>query len=107
MAVGSSPSTRFDGRIVVRGQLHHDLAWGAGGVAVVIAPELVCGVGRRGEVHLFDRTDGGWVGTTPAISETSLGIAHASLLGDQLVYGFNRGGYRLWTLPVSALRRTA
>ena len=68
---------------------------------------LVCGFGRRGEVHLFDRTDGTWVGTTAAISDTSLGIAHACLLGDQLVYGFNRGGYRLWTLPVSALRRTA
>ena len=96
-----------DGRIVVRGRFHQDLAWGAGGVAVVIVPGLVCGVGRRGEVHLFDRRDGGWVGTTAAISDTSLGIAHAAVLGDQLVYGFNRGGYRLWTLPVSALRRTA
>jgi hypothetical protein len=96
-----------DGRIVVRGQFRQDVAWGAGGAAVVIVPELLCGVGRRGEVHLFDRRDGRWVGTTAAISDTSLGIAHASLLGDQLVYGFNRGGYRLWTLPVSALRRTA
>lgn len=96
-----------DGRIVVRGRFHQDLAWGAGGVAVVIVPGFVCGLGRRGEVHLFDRRDGAWVGTTAAISDTSLGIAHGALLGDHLVYGFNRGGYRLWTLPVSPLRRTA
>ena len=96
-----------DGRIVVRGRFHQDLAWGAGGVAVVIVPGFVCGLGRRGEVHLFDTRDGASAGTTAAISDTSLGIAHAALLGEELVFGFNRGGYRLWRLPVSALRRTA
>ena len=96
-----------DGRVVVRGRFHQDLAWGAGGVAVVIVPGFVCGLGRRGEVHLFDRRDGARVGTTAAVSDTSLGIAHAAVLGDDLVYGFNRGGYRLWTLPVADLRRTA
>jgi hypothetical protein len=96
-----------DGRIVVRGRFHQDLAWGAGGVPVVIVPGFVCGFGRRGEVHVFDTGDGALVGTTAAISDTSLGIAHGALLGDHLVYGFNRGGYRLWTLPVAALRRTA
>jgi len=96
-----------DGRIVVQGRFHEDLAWGSGGVAVLIVAGLVCGLGRRGEVHLFDTRDGAVVGTTPALSDTSLGIAHGALLGDHLVFGFNRGGYRLWTLPVPALRRTA
>ena len=96
-----------DGRIVVRGRFHHDLAWGTGGVAVAVVPGLVCGFGRHGEIHLFDTRDGAWVGATVPISDASLGMAHGALLDDHLVYGFNRGGYRLWTLPISALRRTA
>ena len=96
-----------DGRTVVRGRFDQDLAWGAGGVAVVIVPGYLCGFGRRGEVHLFDGRDGAWVGATAAISDTSLGIAHGAVVGEHVVYGFNRGGYRLWTLPVSAVRRTA
>jgi hypothetical protein len=70
-------------------------------------PGFVCGFGRRGEVHLFDSRDGRWVGATAQVSDTSLGIAHGARLGDHLVYGFNRGGYRLWTLPVPARRHTA
>jgi len=96
-----------DGRILVRGRFDQDLAWGTGGVPVALVPGFLCGVGRRGEVHLFDVTDGAWLGVTPATSDTSLGIAHAAVLGDHLVYGFNRGGYRLWTLPVAALRHTS
>lgn len=96
-----------DGRILVRGRFDEDMAWGNGGVAVATAPGFVCGFGRRGEVHLFDARDGAWLGATAATSDASMGIAHGALLGDHLVYGFNRGGYRLWTLPVSALRRTA
>ena len=96
-----------DGRIVVRGRFDRDLAWGAGGVGVVIVPGFLCGFGRRGEVHVFDVRDGAWVGTTSAISDTSLGIAHGAVLGDHVVYGFNRGGYRLSALPVSAVRHTA
>jgi hypothetical protein len=95
-----------DGRVLVRRRFDQDLAWGAGGAAVVIVPGLVCGLGRRGDVHLFETRDGAWVGATTAISEESLGIAHGALLGDHLVYGFNRGGYRLWALPLSELRRT-
>jgi hypothetical protein len=96
-----------DGRMVVRGRFDQDLAWGTGGVAVAIVPGFVCGFGRRGEVHLFDSRDGRWVGATAQVSDTSLGIAHGARLGDHLVYGFNRGGYRLWTLPVPARRHTA
>ena len=95
-----------DGRVVTQGRFHEGVAWGAGGVAVVVAAGLVCGVGRHGEVQCFDDGDGVWMGTTSAIADTSLGIAHAAVIADRLVYGFNRGGYRLWTVPLPALRRT-
>jgi hypothetical protein len=96
-----------NGHIMISGRFQHDLAWGTGGVAVAIVPGFVCGFGRRGEVHLYDTRDGSWAGSTAALSETSMGIAHGARLGDHLVYGFNRGGYRLWTLPVAGLGRTA
>jgi len=95
-----------DGRVLVHGRFHDGVAWGTGGVAVVVADGLIAAVGRRGEVQCFDGGDGAWVGTTAAIDDASLGIAHAAVIGGQLVYGFNRGGYRLWTLPLTALRRT-
>ena len=42
-----------DGNTVVRGRFAHDLAWGNGGTAVVIAAGLVCGIGRAGEVDVY------------------------------------------------------
>ena len=96
-----------DGRIVVRGRFHQDLAWGAGGVAVVIVPGFVCGFGRRGEVHLFDIRDGAWVRTTAAISDTSLGIAHGALLGDQLRLRLQSGRVSAVDAPGVGPRRTA
>jgi hypothetical protein len=95
------------GRAIVRGCFDQDLAWGTGGVAITVVPGFVCGFGRRGEVHLFDARDGHWVGATERVSDASLGIAHGARLGDHLVYGFNRGGYRLWTLPVPVRSHTA
>jgi hypothetical protein len=96
-----------DGRIIVCGRFDQDLAWGTGGVAVAVVPGFVCGFGRRGEVHLFDARDGRWVGATDEVSDVSLGIAHGARFGDHLAYGFNRGGYRLWTLPVPVRGHTA
>jgi hypothetical protein len=96
-----------DGSTLVRGRFPEALGWGTGGVAVAVVDGLVCGFGRRGEVHLFDSRDGTWLGATTPVAGASLGIAHGAVLGDHLVYGFNRGGYRLWTLPVAALARTA
>jgi hypothetical protein len=84
-----------DGRVVVRGRFTEDLAWGNGGTAAVCVPGALCGIGRRGEVYTYDTTDGSLRTTSPAIADASLGIAHASALGDQILYGFNRGGYRL------------
>jgi len=94
-----------DGRVVVRGRFDVDLAWGNGGAPVVLIPGALCGFGRRGELYVFDTTDGVQVATTPPLADSSLGIAHAAAIGDQLVYGFNRAGYRLWRVPIASVER--
>lgn len=93
------------GAVVASGRLGNDLAWGSGGVALVVIDGVPCGVGRRGELHAL----------TPGARETSpltrelaphpLGIAHAAVIGGQLVTGFNRGGYRLHRMPLRTLSR--
>jgi hypothetical protein len=40
---------------------------------------------------------------SPAIADASLGIAHAAAVGDHVLYGFNRGGYRLRAIRVGAI----
>jgi hypothetical protein len=89
-----------DGRVVVRGRFPADLAWGNGGVAVVHVPGALCGIGRRGELYTFDTSDGSLLATSAPLAGASIGIAHASAQGDQLLFGFNRGGYRLHALRV-------
>jgi hypothetical protein len=85
-----------DGRVAVTGRFPDDLAWGNGGIACVLVPGALCGIGRRGHVYRFDTRDGTpLTTTTAAIADGSLGIAHAAAVGDQVLYGFNRGGYRL------------
>jgi hypothetical protein len=93
-----------DGRVVVTGRFDEDLAWGNGGVAVVVLSGALCGFCRRGELHVFDTRDGTPVATTPPLADLSLGIAHGAVLGDHVVYGFNRAGYRLWSVPVASIR---
>ena len=90
-----------DGRVVVRGRFPEDLAWGNGGVAVACVPGSLCGIGRRGEVYTFDTTDGSLRTRSAPIADASLGIAHAAARGDQILYGFNRGGYRLHAIRVA------
>jgi hypothetical protein len=92
-----------DGRTVVHGRFAHDLAWGNGGTAVVIAGGLLCGIGRSGEVHAYSTADGHPATSTTAFTAESLGIAHAAAVGDRILYGFNRGGYRLHTVALSTL----
>jgi hypothetical protein len=92
-----------DGNTVVHGRFAHDLAWGNGGTAVVIAAGLVCGIGRDGEVDVFSAAGGEPRARTDAIAADSLGIAHAAVVGDHILYGFNRGGYRLHTVALSTL----
>jgi hypothetical protein len=95
--VGLDPS---NGRIVVVGSLPDDVAWGNGGVAVVMAAGRLCAVGRTGRVHwLADHRTGRFASTTP-LAMSSLGIAHAAAVGDRVLYGFNRGGYRLHAADV-------
>ena len=86
---------------VVNGRFPHDVAWGNGGVACVAVPGALCCIGRQGQVYTFDARDGAPLATSAPISDTSLGIAHATAVGEQVLYGFNRGGYRLHATPRS------
>jgi hypothetical protein len=90
-----------DGRAVVSGPFQEDLAWGNGGVACVLVPGALCGIGRQGQVHTFDAREGTPLASSAPVSDSSLGIAHAAAMGDQVLYGFNRGGYRLHATPRS------
>ena len=92
-----------DGSTVVRGRFSHDLAWGNGGTAVVIGAGLVCGIGRAGEVDAYGTAGGEHRTRTDAFAAGSLGIAHAAVVGNRILYGFNRGGYRLHTVALSTL----
>ncbi len=92
-----------DGRTVVRGRFARDLAWGNGGTAVVLAAGRVCGIGRAGEVHVYRTASGDHRARTDGLAADSLGIAHAAVVGDRILYGFNRGGYRLHTVALSTL----
>ncbi|MGO9854658.1 MAG: hypothetical protein ACLPYY_06435 [Acidimicrobiales bacterium] len=84
-----------NGRTVVAGRLPDEVAWGNGGVAVVMAAGRLCAVGRTGRLHwLVDPGTGRFASSAP-LAESSLGIAHAAAVGDRVLYGFNRGGYRL------------
>ena len=77
-----------DGNTVVRGRFAHDLAWGNGGTAVVIAAGLVCGIGRAGEVDVYSTAGSDHPARTAAFAADSLGIAHAAVVGDRILYGF-------------------
>ena len=95
---GLDPS---NGGIVFAGDLPDDVAWGNGGAAAVMASGRLCVVGRTGRVHyLVDPGTGRFASTAP-VSESSLGIAHAAAVGDRVLYGFNRGGYRLYASDVA------
>jgi hypothetical protein len=96
-----------NGATVVEGRFAHDLAWGNGGVAVVITAGVVCGIGRAGELHVFRAHDGKPLTRTAPLAARSLGIAHAAAVGEHVLYGFNRGGYRLHRLAVSSIARLA
>jgi hypothetical protein len=87
-----------DGSTVVAGDLPDEVAWGNGGVAVVMAAGQLCAVGRTGRLHrLVDRSTGRFA-PSASLAGSSLGIAHAAAIGGRVLYGFNRGGYRLYAL---------
>ena len=93
---GFSALDPADGQVRVSGRFAEDLAWGNGGVPLALVQGALCGIGRRGQVYTFDTRDGALLSTSASVADASLGIAHAAALGDQLLYGFNRGGYRLY-----------
>ncbi len=80
-----------------------DLAWGSGGVALVVADGIPCGVGRCGELHALAPGADVTARLTNGLAPDPLGIAHAAVVGNQLVIGFNRGGYRLHTMPLQTV----
>ena len=90
------------GHVVVRGHFPDDLAWGNGGVAVVMIRGALCAIARTGRVHVFDARDGAKMFATDSIVNRSLGIAHAASVGGRLLYGFNRGGYQLHAATVAS-----
>jgi hypothetical protein len=80
----------------VSGRFLEDLAWGNGGVPLALVKGALFGIARQGQLYTFDTRDGAPLSTSAPIADASLGIAHAAALGDQVLYGFNRGGYRLY-----------
>jgi hypothetical protein len=82
-------------RIVAAGALPDEVAWGNGGVAVVMARDRLCAVGRSGRLHWLADANTGRFDSSAPLAESSLGIAHAAAVGGRVLYGFNRGGYRL------------
>jgi hypothetical protein len=90
-----------NGRAVVAGLLPDDVAWGNGGVPVVIAGGRLCAVGRTGSLHWLNDPRTGRFSSTAPLGESSRGIAHAAAVGDRVLYGFNRGGYRLHASEVT------
>jgi hypothetical protein len=84
-----------DGRIVADGRFDDDIAWGNGGVAVVHVPNALCSIGRTGRIKALDDRRAIELFESAPLADASLGIAHAAARHDRIVYGFNRGGYRL------------
>jgi hypothetical protein len=83
------------GAVVASARFGADLAWGSGGVALVVANGVPCGVGRRGDLHALPPGAPVTTQLTSELGPHPFGIAHAAVVEDQLVIGFNRGGYEL------------
>ena len=101
---GLDPS---NGQMVVAGALPDEVAWGSGGVAVVMVHGRLCAVGRTGRLNWLADAETGQFDSTASLAESSLGIAHAAAVGGRVLYGFNRGGYRLHASGVRSPRHRA
>ena len=88
------------GAVVAAARFGDDLAWGSGGVALVVVDGVPCGVGRYGELHALPSGARVTTRLTTELAPHPLGIAHAAVVGGQLVVGFNRGGYQLHTISL-------
>jgi hypothetical protein len=106
--LGGGGLAQFDlatGALVASARFGADLAWGSGGVAMVVADGVPCGVGRHGELHALPPGAPVTSRLTSGLASHPLGIAHAAVVGDRLVFGFNRGGYQLHTVALSTVSR--
>jgi hypothetical protein len=103
---GLDPS---DGTALVCGSLPQDVAWGTGGTAVAPFGRLLATAGRTGRLHLIDPRGRAGDRVTAPLAESSLGIAHMAVVGRRLLFGFNRGGYRLhsFSQPLAGGRGSA
>jgi hypothetical protein len=88
------------GALMASARFGEDLAWGSGGVALVVVDGVPCGVGRFGELHALPPGAPVTTQLTSGLGPHPLGIAHAAVVGGQLVIGFNRGGYELHQVPL-------
>jgi hypothetical protein len=93
------------GVVVSSARFGGDLAWGSGGDALVVVGGVPCGVGRYGELHALFPGAQTTTRLTDGLAPKPLGIAHAAVVGGQLVIGFNRGGYRLHTMPLRTINQ--
>lgn len=91
------------GAKVMSGPLPADVAWGSGGVAVAPFERLLAVAGRTGRLHLVDPRSGDGPRSTSPLAGASMGIAHLAVVDDQVLCGFNRGGYRLHSFTESAV----
>jgi hypothetical protein len=91
------------GSVVTSARFGDDLAWGSGGVALVVSDGIPCGLGRRGELHALVPGEPVTTQLTSGLAAEPLGIAHVAVVGDQLVIGFNRGGYQLHPLSLTTV----
>lgn len=91
------------GVVVSSARFGDDLAWGSGGVALVVVDGVPIGVGRCGELTALVPGTEMTARLTQGLAPEALGIAHVAVVGNQLVIGFNRGGYRLHTVPLRTL----
>jgi hypothetical protein len=89
-----------DGQTVTQGRLPADIAWGTGGVAVAPFGRGVVAAGRTGRLYEVDAHDE--PRSTPALAVASLGIAHLAVAGQNVLCGFNRGGYHLHSFTQSS-----
>jgi hypothetical protein len=92
-----------DGEVLREGSFAAEVAWGSGGVPFVVFDDVPIAVGRSGALQTLGRGASETVCFTEPLSTERLGIAHAVVVADQVVVGFNRGGYRLYTFETGAL----
>lgn len=101
------------GGTVASGPMPDGIAWGTGGQPVIAVGRSLAAASRAGSLHVLPRAI---TGTTeadhgarpgdwragPPVTETSMGIGHGAALGGRAVWGFNRGGYRLFSSLVDS-----